>query len=211
MAREHNRSGKDLLFRPPNKDSANIGTVQALDNAIACCRKGCYESRFTFAESYILVGRSKQYDLPIFHSIGHTGKNEALHSVINRLLDYISNIKDETIERRLALLIFFYNWRKDVELNVRRGDDLYPWQEAMALAPGAQPLVLDPNTIEPMGWALKSAHVNAQLAEVISRYNTLVPDGSDQRVTLSGGYTALLPCHSVSTTVQVIYSCLCIY
>jgi hypothetical protein len=124
---KNSEMGTSPLFRPSNKHSnGDIGTEDAFTNAISCCAKGCYTSAFTFAESYKLLRRTELLGLPIYSAIGHTGKNEALHSSINRLLDHLSHIGADHMHKRLMLELFFYNRRRDIDRNMCREDAPYP-------------------------------------------------------------------------------------
>jgi hypothetical protein len=121
--------GKDPLFRPPNpRSKGEIGTLQAIDNAIACCEKGCYTSPFHFSESHRLLYYRKELGIPVYAAIGHTGKNEALHSKVNRLTDYVSNIGEELVEKRLMLLVYHHNRQRDIELNKLHDGTPYAWE-----------------------------------------------------------------------------------
>jgi hypothetical protein len=66
LAIEEGRNGKYLLLRLANERSGVAGTVDAIDNAIDCCQKGCYTSRFSLAQSFELMGHTKRLRL---HSI----------------------------------------------------------------------------------------------------------------------------------------------
>jgi hypothetical protein len=166
-------NGTDKLLRPPNSRRRELGTVEAIDNAIKCCWKGCYTSPFTFAASYKLLYETPRTKLPVYASIGHAGKNEALHSTINRLVDHISNIGEEQMEHRLKLKLCLYNFDLDISRNKRRPDAPLPWEEANALAPGARLLELPADTRQPFGWEYKRRAERQEFADILAAFHQL--------------------------------------
>ncbi|KAG5178047.1 hypothetical protein JKP88DRAFT_201968 [Tribonema minus] len=115
-------------LRKLRDNKGDQGTLEAFNNAIACCEKGCYTSPFHFAESHKLLYVKKELGIHVYASIGHTGKNEAFHSKVNRLLDYISTISEDQLEKRLMLLVFHHNRGRDIALNKCRDGTPYPWE-----------------------------------------------------------------------------------
>lgn len=167
-------TGEKGLFRSENLSKhGDMSTERAFKCVRECVRKGCLQQRLPAGKAHKLISVDTN-GMPTFITVGHTGKNEAMHRVINHMCDFITVVTEETMEFRLAFGIYLYNRKRDEDYNLVRRDAPHPFQQA--LAPGARIQELDRNSddYEPFGFAFKAALEEGSLQATLDAYNGIV-------------------------------------
>jgi hypothetical protein len=92
-----------------------LSTDKVFENIIECALKGCMSDPMCTEDMYILVGHSKELNLPIYAYKGGSGKNETLHSTLNRLLANYSVIGHKKMQRMITMILYAHNQKCDVK------------------------------------------------------------------------------------------------
>ena len=92
-----------------------MSTDRVFENIIECALKGCMSDPMPTEDMYTLVGHSKELELPIYAYKGGSGKNETLHSTLNRLLANYSVIGHKKMQRLITMILYAHNQKCDVK------------------------------------------------------------------------------------------------
>jgi hypothetical protein len=162
------------LFRSANPHKhGDTSTAKEFENVRKCVRKGCLAQRLPEGEAHKLL-RVDKHGMPVYTTVGHTGKNEAMHRGLNHLTEFITAVCERTMALMLALAIYWYNRKRDEDYNLVRKDAPHTWQPA--LAPGAriQELDCDSDSHELFGFDFKEAQEQRRLQAKYDAYNAIV-------------------------------------
>lgn len=158
------------LFRLRGRGKNDISTEDAFVNLVKCIQKGCFEDPLPLDELFELLGYMPKLRFPIWRNRGQTVKNEALHRVLNRIVDGVSTASWELMHARVALVVFHFNRLRAIERRLAGTSDPYPWVALLSLYPGTESLVYDTHG-QLTGWdylrAADEEHARAQTAAFI--------------------------------------------
>ena len=103
----------------PQTSWGGMGTLEKVDCKIKCAEKSCYSDPLPVRDMHITIpagetsGPGSVSGLDAHYCAPGSGKNETIHNIMNRLLQNISRVRSETLQMRIKLRIYRFNYGID--------------------------------------------------------------------------------------------------
>ena len=164
------RQTTDLpAFRASGRADHKPSSFETVQNVAACALKGCLSDCRPFAENYIEVSTGPKTGLVSRIKKSESTKNEALHRLLNRIVEGRSVISSGLLQKLLMLQIFRINRDRDARLRIPGSEDHLPLWLLKEMRSRSAPIASVPLISEPQGFD----YLDQLMASSVSRTGPL--------------------------------------